>query len=72
MGGNKTFAWLMGILVTIYFLVIMLPMINGEITTATGVGGSLETLDGVAILVAVPTFILLIAVYGLIKGVKKG
>jgi hypothetical protein len=46
----------------------MLPMIQTEITDATGSGGALETVDGVALLIALPAILLIVAVVGVIKG----
>jgi len=67
MNTNKITASLTGVLLAVYILVVMLPMIQAEVDTATGVGGALETTNGVAILIALPGIILIVFVVALIK-----
>jgi len=63
---------LITILIEVMVLVIILPMIADEITDATGVGGPLETVGGVALLIALPSFIVLGTVAKTIYDVVKG
>jgi hypothetical protein len=68
MNTGKLVGILTGVLLFVYILVVMLPMIQTEITDATASGGALETVDGVALLIALPAILLIVAVVGVIKG----
>ena len=54
---------LLGAFITILIGMIILPLINDEITTATGSGGALEGVDGAGLLAIVPLLLIVALVF---------